>query len=374
MTTDVPDEDATTRQMRRAARLTATVALAPVSTLGVVLTSATWWEAVIVAAGNLVALGVLDQWSLERYPARARRALVFCLAAWALCAVTASTPLGFFAAAVVGGMLLARSARRRLLRACGFAASMAALGSAVLLNHPPALERVLLFVVVPALGTLLVGGVIVVSEQSWLLVQRISRAKEVEAELVLARERARLADDLHDIQGHTLHVIKVKAVLAQRLARSAPGRAEAELADIRRLVDDTVATTRDLVLARHEINLDAEIENARHLCEAAGIDVTLDRGASRGDAHPLLAHVLREATTNLLRHATATSIWVSVSASHVTVRNDGSPRDQDHRLRGLARLRDRIAGEGGDLSVDQTDDLFTVSARLPSTSGQTETT
>ena len=353
-------EDQTTRRMRRGAMLTATIALAPVCTLGVVLTATSWWEALVLAAGNLAVLGVLNQWSLDAYPRRALAAFVFCLASWLLCALTASTPLGFFAAAVVGGLLLARLTHRRLMATSVLVLGMTVLGAAVFLTHSISRERIDLFILLPALGTLFIVGVITASEQSWLMVRRVTHAKEIETELSLAQERARFAGDLHDIQGHTLHVIKLKAAVAQ----SDPLRADAELADIRRLIDDTIAKTRELAYAQHEIRLDTELENARRLCEAAGIAVTLRLDGTLSTAHPLLAHVLREATTNLLRHATPSTVTITASASRVTVANDGVPQQQTRDLRGLARLGERIRGAGGALHIDRAPGEFAVGAEL----------
>lgn len=354
--------------------LTAILAITPLCIIGVILTAESWWEGLIIVVGLVLTFSVLQSWSLDGYPPRAFFAFAFTGATWILCAVLASGPLSFVPFALLGALLLARLPARRLLLTVVFALAVAVLGAAVFFTHPVSFSLIDGYIVLPIAGTLFIAGVVLVSEQSWLLVRRLDRAKEAEAELAVANERMRFAGDLHDIQGHTLHVIKLKSALAQRLLSDDPGRARSELDEIRVLVDESIKRTRDLAYAQHEIEFVAELENARRVCEAAGIDVDLrfDGGAST-TANPLLAHVLREATTNLLRHADPSHVSIAVSTTasrwRVDVANDGVPDDGGRPLRGLARLRDRIELAGGSLSVERVEDRFVVAAVLDSRSG-----
>lgn len=362
---DRPNDAATSRRMRRMAMLTAIVAIAPLCFVGVVLTANSWSDGLIIAAGLVLTLGVLKEWSLDRYPPRAMFALAFTGAAWLTGALAASNPLSFVPFSLVGALLLARLPKQRLLTTVAFSLGVALVGASVLVTHRPTWPLGDAYVLLPVIGTLFIAGVIAMSERSWQLVRRLERAKEAEAELAIARERMRFAGDLHDIQGHTLHVIKLKATLAQRLVGVDPQRAGAELGDIRHLVNDTIGMTRELAYARHEIELAAELENARRLCEAAGIDVEVRQDARAAiAAHPLLSHVLREATTNLLRHASPTQVLITVSPGRVAVANDGVPDRAEPELRGLARLRARIELAGGKLHVQRTPGRFAVSAEL----------
>lgn len=350
--------------MRRLAMITTVAAIAPLSVIGVVLTATSWWEGLSFAAGILLTFGVLRQWSLDGYPRQAIFALAFTTASWIIGALAASSPIGFVPMSLVGALVLARL-RRRMLWMGVLAVGVAAIGASAFLFHPPGVELALAYLVTPAAGTLFIAGVILVSEQAWMLVRRLERANEVEAELATARERQRLAADLHDIQGHSLHVIKLKAALAGRSVRTDPDRAEAELAEIRRLVDETIAATRSVAYARHELTLTAELENAKNLGEAAGIrvDVRWSGDATTGP-HPLLAQVLREATTNLLRHAHPSVVEIIASPISVEVANDGVDEDAATPLRGLARLRERVEDAGGTLGVDRSAESFVVSARI----------
>ncbi|MHC5797089.1 sensor histidine kinase [Lacisediminihabitans sp. FW035] len=353
------------RRMRRIAMLTAIVAIAPLCIIGVFLTADSWLEGVIVAAGLLLALGVLRSWSLDGYPPIVMISFAFTGAAWLLGALTVTGPLGFVPFSLVGALLIARFQNHRLLLTIVFSLGAGVLGAAVLVPRQASWSQVDSYIVLPLAGTLFISGVVAVSERSWQLVRRLERAKETEAELAVARERMRFAGDLHDIQGHTLHVIKLKTALAQRLVDNDPHRASAELEEIRHLVDDTIGKTRELAYARHEMKFSAELENARRLCEAAGIEVEVRQEGGRiVISHPLLAHVLREATTNLLRHAHPSCVSIVVSPTHVQVSNDGVTEGTEPKLRGLARLRERIELAGGELRIDTAPGRFAVSATL----------
>jgi two-component system, NarL family, sensor histidine kinase DesK len=350
--------------MRRVAMVTAVVAIAPLSVLGVALTASSWWEGVTMAVGYVLTLGILREWSLDGYPRRAIFALMFTTAAWVIGGLTAASPISFVPLSLVGTLLLARWTRRMLWIGV-FALGVAAIGAGAFLFHPPSWRLVVLYIALPIVGTAFIAAVILISEQAWWVVRRLERAREAEAELAVARERVRFAGDLHDIHGHSLHVIKLKAALAGRRVRTDPDSAETELADIRRLADETITRTRSLAYARYELNLAAEVENAKRLAEAAGYVVEArldDEPVSR--PHPLLAQVLREATTNLLRHARPGHVTIAASPSAVEVSNDGVAEDGRAPLSGLARLRDRVEEAGGVLRVDRPPGRFVVSARI----------
>ncbi|WP_163543596.1 sensor histidine kinase [Occultella kanbiaonis] len=339
-------------------------AIAPLSVLGVALTASSWWEGTTMALGYLLTLGVLREWSLDGYPRRAIFALMFTAAAWTIGAVTAASPISFVPLSLVGALLIVRTKRWKQW-IVAFAFGVAVIGASAFVFHPATWELAATYLLTPVLGTLFIAGVILISEQAWQVVRRLERAKETESELAVARERVRFAGDLHDIQGQSLHLIKLKAALARRMVRADPDRAGKELDEIRRLADETIEQTRALAYARRELNLVAELENAKRLSEAAGItvDAQLEDGTGTA-AHPLLAHVLREATTNLLRHAHPTTVTITASPGAVEVGNDGVIDAVDSPLRGLARLRERVESVGGVLRIERPAGRFVVAARI----------
>jgi two-component system sensor histidine kinase DesK len=222
------------------------------------------------------------------------------------------------------------------------------------------------FVFVPTGITVIVLGLMFPNKGFYDVVADLEESREREAELAVIRERVRFAGDLHDIQGHTLHVVKLKTALAQKLVDSDAERAKQELREIYALVSDTITQTKELAYAQRRLNLSAELENARNLFEAAGIHVRIDREADVDPgASELLGQVLRETTTNILRHAQATRVRITLSGWSVTIVNDGAQQAPLPELRGLAALEQRVAADGGELTVEQDNGQFLTAAAFP---------
>ena len=184
------------------------------------------------------------------------------------------------------------------------------------------------------------------------------------AQLAVAQERYRFAADLHDIQGHTLHVIRLKTQLAAKLMKRDPDVALAHLAEADQLIGDTLANTRSFAFGDRTVSLASELANAKELFAAAGI--AWKQSGSAGVAGPhdeLLGLVAREATTNILRHAQAKAVTVTVGPGWLSIANDGSP-EFTRSLSGLARLAERFAAIGGTLTTSSDGGIFTTEARL----------
>ncbi|TBN57273.1 hypothetical protein EYE40_07605 [Glaciihabitans arcticus] len=191
----------------------------------------------------------------------------------------------------------------------------------------------------------------------------IDAARQVSAELAVAQERYRFAADLHDIQGHTLHVIKLKTQLADRLIDRDPAAAREHLREAQQLIAETVANTRSLAFGERHVALASELANAEQLFTAAGIAYTVQGELPRGAHDELFGLVVREATTNILRHAQATAVSVNLGADSVRVVNDGSPASS-RSLSGLARLGERFEAAGGTLRTSSANGSFTTTATV----------
>ncbi|MDQ0644355.1 sensor histidine kinase [Microbacterium murale] len=358
----ISSEDPMASRMRRHAMVTAVLTIAPLTLLGVALTTRSWGEGLVTALCLLLVLGVLREWNLDGYPPRSVFAVVVTAMAWVAGAALTTSPLGFFPLALVGALMLAR-VRRRFLWIGLFALAVASMGTAAFVFHPFTTQRAATYLLLPSLGVLFVAAVIVISERAWSIAQRFERMREMETQLAVARERARFVNDLHDIQGQSLHVIKLKSAVARQMVRDDPERAESEMLEIQRLARETISETRAMTVNRYELNLAVELENAKRLCQSAGIavdtHVDLAEGAS---APPILAHVLREATTNLLRHAQPTMVTITASALIVEVANDGVAEASTGPEHGLARLRERVGAAGGRMTVTREPNLFVVRA------------
>ena len=192
----------------------------------------------------------------------------------------------------------------------------------------------------------------VIALRQWRIAVELDRARRDAAELGATRERLRFAEDLHDILGHALEVVSLKSELATRLAPVDPDRAYAEMAEVGRLARGALDDVRELARGQRPTTLETELTGARSLLASAGIECVVD-GESTGSTHSeLLGRVLREAVTNLLRHADTRHCWITVRPTALTVVNDGV--DLPGPVRdgtGLAGLRRRVTEAGGELTA-----------------------
>lgn len=169
---------------------------------------------------------------------------------------------------------------------------------------------------------------------------------------------ARFARDLHDLLGHSLTVITVKAELAGRLMTRDPAKAAAEVTDIERLAREALADVRATVAGYREVTLAVELSSARSALEAAGIAAELPLALDDvpGERRELFGWVVREAVTNVVRHSRAGRVRVQVSPTSVEVVDDGSGcAGNPAGGHGLDGLRDRLAAVGGRLEVGPVD-------------------
>lgn len=175
----------------------------------------------------------------------------------------------------------------------------------------------------------------------------IDAARQTEAELAVLRERFRFSSDLHDIQGQALHVSRLQLQLADKVLASDPDRARGHLREAEQLIVETIAETRRLAYGERTVTLAGELANSAALVRAAGIELRVEGDPPVGHRlDALWGHVVREATTNLLRHAQAERVVVELGPDAVVIVNDGAP-DQVGEPRGLARLGERFADAGG---------------------------
>ncbi|MGW3725630.1 sensor histidine kinase [Streptomyces sp. NPDC000851] len=165
----------------------------------------------------------------------------------------------------------------------------------------------------------------------WLLnaVYELDAARETRARLAVAEERLRFGRDLHDVMGRNLAVIALKSELAVQLARR--GRAEAveQMIEVQRIAQQSQREVRDVVRGYREIDLGVELAGAHGVLTAAGIEceVTGEVTGLPGEVQSALGWVVREATTNVLRHGDAGRCVVGLRVKEgtvvLTVENDG---------------------------------------------------
>lgn len=335
--------------------------------LVVVKDARSWWEALVLGAGVVAVLVAFVRWTAGDVLRVALPCLVVTAAVWPFSVLVVDGSAAFFGISSVGAFVIPQLSRRRGVAVVALAVYVAAVGATRLLVAHEDVPGVLLqYVLIPTGITLALVGLRFPNKRFYDVITELEEAREREAELAVIRERVRFASDLHDIQGHTLHVVKLKTALAQKLVDSDTERAKQELREIHALVSDTITQTKELAYAQRRLNLSAELENARNLFEAAGIGVRIKREADVDPgAGELLGQVLRETTTNILRHAQATRVRITLSESSITIVNDGAQRTPLPELRGLAALEQRVAADGGELTVGQDNGQFLTAAAFP---------
>ncbi|WHT16194.1 histidine kinase [Crossiella sp. CA-258035] len=327
----------------------------------------TWWHALVLGAGVAATLIAFTRWAAGEVLRVALPCLLVTAAVWPFGVLVVGSSAAVFGICCVGTLVIPQLPRHRGAAIAGLAGYVAAVGATRLLVSTEDVAGVLFqYALVPTGITVAVAGLMFPNKRFYDVVDELEQGREREAELAVTRERVRFASDLHDIQGHTLHVVKLKTALAQKLVDSDTERAKQELREIHALVSETITQTKELAYAQRRLNLSAELENARNLFEAAGIDVRVDREAEVDQsASELLGQVLRETTTNILRHAQATRVRITLSALSITIVNDGAQRAPLPGLRGLASLRQRLAADGGALTVEQENGQFLTAAAFP---------
>ncbi|MFE4057178.1 sensor histidine kinase [Streptomyces sp. NPDC059096] len=261
----------------------------------------------------------------------------------------------------------------------------------------------------------------------WLVgvVWELDGAHELRTRLAVAEERLRFGRDLHDVMGRNLAVIALKSELAVQLAERGRPEAMTQMTEVQRIARESQREVRDVVRGYREANLHTELEGARGVLEAAGIDCRIDgigtiegglpiggeaagHGGPRGaggkggkgrrgvglpaEVQSALGWVVREATTNVLRHGDPRRCTVRLSEQPLgkggsgdweavlTVENDGVPDsapdgdgDGDRgadglraKGSGLAGLRERLAAVDGTLEAGPTGKGgFRLTARVP---------
>lgn len=209
-------------------------------------------------------------------------------------------------------------------------------------------------------------------------VEELHRTREELARRAVAEERDRFSRDLHDLLGHTLSVMVVKAQAVRRLAERDPRAAASHAEDIEQVGRTALLEVREAVDATRASTMDDELVAAERALDAAGIRTRISRDGRPvdPDADRALAWVVREAVTNVLRHSGAgtCSIAVRRTGAHLalTVKDDGvgGPVVPAERQGGLDGLRRRLGAVGGWLEAGPHGDGFLLTAQVPATKGE----
>nr|WP_256339106.1 sensor histidine kinase [Streptomyces sp. 2224.1] len=206
-------------------------------------------------------------------------------------------------------------------------------------------------------GTFLSGMVTATVLSLFDTIQELNTTRQELARSAVEKERLRFSRDLHDLLGHTLSVVVVKAEAVRRLAPRNLDAALDQAADIEAVGRQALTEIREAVTGYREGSLTTELDRARSVLEAAGIEPVVRQAGPPlpPQAGALLGWVVREGVTNTVRHSGATRCEIDVHADEERVRltltDDGRGPVSSGAAApapGLAWLRDRVPGRGGD--------------------------
>ncbi|WP_324187920.1 sensor histidine kinase [Streptomyces eurocidicus] len=239
------------------------------------------------------------------------------------------------------------------LSIAAFAAAAALTGTCTLLAGQQPLG-VAIGVLSCGVNGLMVYGVTRIA--SWSA--EVRRARDEVARLAVEGERLRVARDLHDLLGYSLSAITLKGELVARLVDKDPERARTELREVLDISRQALADVRCVAHGYRQLSLTAELDSATRILSTAGITVEVhdERLPLREETGTVLATVVREGVTNILRHSAAQNCRITVSRTAGTLAldmaGDGIPVDTGERMArrsggGLDNLARRLEGIGG---------------------------
>ncbi|HEU0297369.1 MAG TPA: sensor histidine kinase [Anaerolineales bacterium] len=214
--------------------------------------------------------------------------------------------------------------------------------------------------------------------------RELQAAREQLAFQAVTEERLRMARDLHDLLGHTLSLITLKSELAGRLLEKDPHMATKEIHEVERVARQALRDVREAVAGYRKHSLRGELDGARQILDAAGIECTIEYEAQSlpQNIDAVLGWVVREGVTNVIRHSRAKHCLIRIISTDDTVRaeisNDGDPRKESsivERGSGLSGLAERVSNAGGQLEAT-TQSLpnglgFRLQVEIPIRSGST---
>ncbi|WP_158813135.1 sensor histidine kinase [Streptomyces rimosus] len=210
------------------------------------------------------------------------------------------------------------------------------------------------------------------------LVAEVHRSRAELTRLAVTGERLRFARDLHDLLGYSLSTITLKCELANRLIPRDTGRAQQELVEVLHTSRQALADVRTVARGYRQMSLADEADSARTMLATTGVDTTIDIDATAPlspEADTVLATVLREGLTNMLRHSRAERCIITTTHTPHSIRlrltNDGATQPPvtaaaaDDSGSGIGNLTTRVTGLGGTLTATHQDQWFHLTAEVP---------
>ncbi|MFJ8624308.1 sensor histidine kinase [Kitasatospora sp. NPDC093550] len=219
---------------------------------------------------------------------------------------------------------------------------------------------------------------------AWLtaIVWELDGAREAQSRLAVAEERLRFSRDLHDVMGRNLTTIALKSELAVQLARRGRPEAAEQMAEVQKIAQESQREVRDVIRGYRTADLHAEAIGARAVLRSADVACEIDLGEQADELPPrvqsVFGWVIREATTNVLRHSEAGRCLIRLSREDghavLELENDGVPAvplPSQGGGTGLNGLRERLAAHDGELTVTPAEGgVFRLLATVPLRPGE----
>ena len=307
--------------------------------------SAAGW---VIEGGTLIVFLVLY---FRAFWVRGRQLLLFAFGMVALGVLTSPRNPGASAFFIYGASFLGDAARPAVA-ARWLLLVVAIVGAeALLVPLPP-------FTWIPAVVfSLIIGGTNIHFAEVRRKDRALLAARGAAEHMAVVAERERIARDLHDLLGHTLSVIVIKSELASKLADRDPARAAAEIRDVEQISRDALQEVRGAIHGYRGESLEQELASGRAALAAAGVVLSSDFGPLPlgPDVERAVALAVREAITNVIRHASAVNCRISAEVTarevRVTVEDDGVGGNRPEGA-GLSGMRVRLAAVGGTMTRD----------------------
>lgn len=201
------------------------------------------------------------------------------------------------------------------------------------------------------------------------------RSREHDTHMAALAERERIAQDLHDLLGQTLTMVALKSDVASKLIDNDPQRAKQEINEIRHASRNALTEVREAVANMNQTTIVKEIGRAERILKSAGVELTVSGELPELDTETdrTLGLAVRETTTNIVRHAQATTAKLSLSQTpqgelQLTIEDNGNGTIKQEGS-GLRGLRKRIEGLGGITKIDTDSGVRMTLTMPPSTLG-----
>jgi len=204
------------------------------------------------------------------------------------------------------------------------------------------------------LFTIIIGGINIHAAQRKLANDKLRMAHDEIEHLAKVAERERIARDLHDVLGHTLSLIVLKSELAGKLADHDPARAGEEIRQVEIIARDALTEVRNAIRGYRANSFREELNRVQSVLQTAGVELRSDVTVSQMPPlhEGVLVLAVREAVTNIVRHAHAHTCWLKIGQTNdsleLEIRDDGwgATASEGNGLRGM---RERIEALGGTL-------------------------